>query len=348
VQPSSICQSRSVVASEPVLTHSTDSHQIIQQIHLLALNPFFPQLCHTIHSSLSSTSASYTATYLLTLYTHYPPTDILVRALRHPVCDVEVARAIRRIWDRRRGYIEEVHGERESLKRKRVVGSKDGESCSPSPIPPPPPIAPPLTCHELPRRLFRDPLSISPLQSRSDAPPTGGTMSNVDSPHPESSTPQTPIPPLLPYLFSTYDPSPNSHKGYPLSRAVLMSHYPLIAFLLSHGADPSARGNMAVQIAIAKKDLGMVKMLVERDADWAVGGQAGGAAARAVTHGGRGVDADVRDAGIKPKGSPKRQKLGDRVKITDDLVQRAMEKGTREMVEYFVHDKGEPLPLHLF
>ncbi|KAA1467693.1 hypothetical protein DENSPDRAFT_259084 [Dentipellis sp. KUC8613] len=72
--------------------------------------------------------------------------------------------------------------------------------------------------------------------------------------------------PFLNYLYNhprIPQPDPNSHHGYPLTRAVLLEFLPLIHFLLEKGASPAEKNALAVFIAIRKKDLSLVKLLVE-------------------------------------------------------------------------------------
>lgn len=141
--------------------------------------------------------------------------------------------------------------------------------------------APDLSCSELPRRLFRS--------------------LRVDEK----------IDPLLRYLVERFTPSANSHKGYPLCRAVLAQNLEYIDFLLAHGANPSANDGLAIEIAISKHRLDIVKRLVERNPS---------------------------RAGNKSK----KIKHDDRVKVSTKLVGHAMKSGSRDIVDYFVHDKGEP------
>ncbi|WWC62840.1 uncharacterized protein I303_105438 [Kwoniella dejecticola CBS 10117] len=298
--------------------------ELLFQIHQLAQNPFLPRTTRYLHSLFHQPSPHYAATYLLNLYSTFGPDEILVRSLRHPICDVGVAQEIRRMWDRRRGYIEASHKPAGDNVASVKTGSSSSSSSSPllspsstktptrliarprksrSPSPtsarqsPPEPTAPPLTCCELPRRLFRDPPDL--LQ---------------------------PIHPLIKYIFDTYSPSPNSHKGYPLFRAILTSNYDLVSFLLAQGADPSIRDSFALEIAISMKDLKMVKLLVERDA----------------FHGTPATPSPAKD-GVK-KG--KKVKLGDRIEIGTKMVERAIEKGAKEIINYFVYEKKVMPPLH--
>lgn len=201
-----------------------------------------------------------------------------MRALRHPVCDIHVVKALFEAWDRSRSRRADSHNDQN---RPRQIS-----------------IVPPLTCRELPRRLFRSP----PL-------------------------PSTPIPPLVIYIFDTfgqssdptYHPSPNSHKGYPLCRAVLQSNYELASYLLQKGADPSLKDYMAVEIAISVKDLKMVKLLVERE-------QNGSGITRIES---------------KSESPAKKIKLGDRIIVPAKMVESAMKKGAKDIVNYLVYDKSE-------
>ena len=140
-----------------------------------------------------------------------------------------------------------------------------------------------LTCSELPRRVFRKPPNL-----------------------------RSPVHPLIKHLFEVYDPSANSHKGYPLCRAILTSNYALVAYLLEHGADPAIKEGIAVQIAIQAHDLKAIRLLVERKDD-------------------RGVETGRR---VK-------RRISDRMVITPNLVECALSKGSKDIVEYFVKEKGK-------
>ncbi|KAK6907792.1 hypothetical protein L486_05714 [Kwoniella mangroviensis CBS 10435] len=275
--------------------------ELLHHIHFLALNPFLPCTNHQLHSIFHRPSSYYAATYLLRLYSAYGPTEILTRSLRHLICTVEVAEEIRKIWDRRRGYVEPPILSSETKRRNSTPSIEKGKqrrdrsvSRSPSPTPPPEPTAPALQCTEIPRRLFRDPFD-----------------------------PGRPIHPLIKYLFDKYQSSPNSHKGYPLFRAILTSNYELVTFLLEHGADPGIKDCFALDIAISMKDLKMVKLLVERN------------------------PSETTPSPVK-EGSKngKKVKLGDRVEIGTRMVEKAIEKGSQEIINYFVYEKKVMPPLH--
>ena len=273
--------------------------QILQQIHLYALNPFFPKVHPDIHSILTSPNSLYASKYLLALYEDYGPSEIIVRATRHAVCNVAVICEIKRIWDKRRGYTPpKIPSDAASSSSNPKASSPGREPTTPRSRPSTPePTAPPLSCSELPRRLFREP--------RPDA-----------------------IDPLLVYLFDHYLPSPNSHHGYPLCRAVLTSNHALVEYLLHHGADPGIKSNLALEIAIKKHDLHVIKMLLERKED----------------------DKPYDDVKGRQMGRERRRKkrrrMSDRVIITPKLVQLALSRGSEEIVNYFVEEKGESRPLH--
>lgn len=146
---------------------------------------------------------------------------------------MQVAKDIKRIWDKRRGYVEPPPPP--PLVRPSIAEpSHSTEDTVPIPIPiPPRPTKPALTVPELPRRIFRN------------------------------LTPTSPVPPLLIYLFESYKPNPNSFDGYALSRAVLSKNLEVIKYLLSKGADSGSKEGMAIQIAVKLGDLKIVKMLVE-------------------------------------------------------------------------------------
>ena len=99
---------------------------------------------------------------------------------------------------------------------------------------------------EIPRRLLR------PLSPRSTRPWT---------------TEDAPLP-FLRYLYNhpkIPGPNPNCWDGYALTRAVASGFIPLVQFLLEQGASPACKGGIAVHAAIRRKNLSLVKMLIEPD-----------------------------------------------------------------------------------
>lgn len=151
---------------------------------------------------------------------------------------------------------------------------------------------------ELPRRLFR---SLTP-RSRADPPLW------TDGDHPLR---------FLNYLFTCpkiHPPDVNSHEGYALTKAVQAGFVHLVRFLLDHGASPRCKNNMPILVAIYRKDLSLVRLLIER------------------------VDRDPGTAEQKHKG--KKRKLEDRVQVTPDMVKAAVKLNARDIVEYFTKEKG--------
>lgn len=220
-----------------------------------------------------------------------------------------------RIWDRRRGaplsQLNEDDQAKGKDKRKCEAGHEEdnhdpdsGEGTSTSPSADSRQLKtsiPPLTCPELPRRIFR----------------TLTTGSQT-------------IPPLLEHLYTSLPspPDPNSHRGYPLCRAVLTRNSALIRFLLEHGADPGLREGLAIEVAISGGDVEIVKLLVERENHTVIG---------------RGTHENNVESedGLPKAGKKRRLSLDTRVVITPRLVEAAMRSGSDRIVQYFVHEKGE-------
>ncbi|THH14120.1 hypothetical protein EW146_g6188 [Bondarzewia mesenterica] len=144
---------------------------------------------------------------------------------------------------------------------------------------------------ELPRRIFR-PLIHSP--------PTGG-WKEQDEPLP-----------FLQYLFShprLPAPDPDSHEGYPLTRAVHAGFMHLIRFMLDHGASPRWKGGLAVLVAIRQRNLRLVKVLIER----------GSSASR---------------------GSAKRRKIMDRIEVNQNMLRTAIKCNANDIADYLMREKG--------
>lgn len=147
---------------------------------------------------------------------------------------------------------------------------------------------------ELPRRLFRA-LVRRPTRDWSDRDP--------------------PLP-FLRYLYSCphLAPNANSHDGYALTKAVLVGFIPLVRFLLDRGATPAWKGNLAITIAIHRKDLDLVRILVERK------------------------DTEKSSSGKEANG--KRCRLEDRVKVTPEMLRIAVKCKAQDIVEYLTRGKG--------
>ena len=105
-------------------------------------------------------------------------------------------------------------------------------------------------------------------------------------------------------------PDIDSYEGYALVRAVRANHIPLIRFLLDHGATAT---HTALRAAIRKRDLNLVKMLIEKDAE----------------------DQNVNENGKRPR-------TEDRIVVTQWILEKAIDEGlkAREIVKYFIEEKG--------
>ena len=125
--------------------------------------------------------------------------------------------------------------------------------------------------------------------------------------------------PFLRYLFDLYEtrgliagpPKCNPpHESYALTKAVAAGFVPLVKFLLGNGGDPGARGAIAIMVAIQKKDLRMVRLLVEGD----LGGS----------------------------GSAKRRRVPDRVTCTRAMLARAVKVEARDIAQYLLERGATP------
>lgn len=143
---------------------------------------------------------------------------------------------------------------------------------------------------ELPKRLFR-----------SLAPKVGAL---------EWKEREQPLP-FLRYLFQSSNIPPlniDSYEGYGLTKAVHARFLPLVRFLLDHGASPQGKNGLAVMVAIRQKDLGLVKLLIERN--------------------------------DSQKTKAKRRKLKDRIEPNRDMLKAAVRCDARDIVEYLTQEKG--------
>ena len=128
--------------------------------------------------------------------------------------------------------------------------------------------------------------------------------------------------PLLRYLWDCPDIPKldlNYPNGYPLTKAVHAEFIPLIKFLLDRHASPKCHDRLAVKVAIRKKELGLLKLLVERstsDSDNGIGNGSG------------------------KQGRNKRRKLADRVPLDVELLTLAIGVGAKDIVYYLHEEKG--------
>ena len=163
---------------------------------------------------------------------------------------------------------------------------------------------------------------------------TGGAPANDDKKRSSARGPSRPRPPDLPrrlfrqlsasgdevlpllrYLYrsgSTWPyPDADSHDGYALVRAVYVGAVPLVRFLLDHGASPRLGKALSVKLAIKRRDLALVRLLVEPPD----------------------VCPEERRAG-------KRRKLADRVQVDSEMLKAAVARGAQDIAEYLMNEKG--------
>ncbi|KAH9945003.1 uncharacterized protein BXZ73DRAFT_86588 [Epithele typhae] len=192
----------------------------------------------------------------------------------------------------------------------------------------------------LPRRLFRN---LSPRHH--------GSWTDTDEPLP-----------FLRFLYTHPRIPPiatNSHDGYALTRAVFADHVPLIRFLLANEASPGCRDNIAVMVAIRKRNLPLVRMLIERDWTGPVdslemkpkrrkkllfaGGPGGDDGTEpGGSEGSHTASSDASGSSSGGGGSTlgKRRKLGDRVKTDSIMLREAVKGDARDIVDYLMKEKG--------
>ena len=175
----------------------------------------------------------------------------------------------------------------------------------------------------LPRRLFRN---LAPRDG-----PGQRAWSEDDEPLP-----------FLRYLYG-HERIPkigtNSYDGYALTRAVYAEFTPLVRFLLANGASPECKSNLAVTVAIRRRSLPLVRMLIERDGSCSVAEEArgGGGGRREIAAAGKKRNSSGGDP--RPR-SAKRRKLEDRVTVNQEMLKMAVKCDARDIVEYFMREKG--------
>ena len=258
-----------VKTSRSLTSSSTRSTQLIYETQLFALSEHFPYTCRHLYEVFKQFPPSFRARYILgrldQVTATYQNRNVFTTALLYPICTRETVEALLRLP----GFL-----------RYRESGGGDPRIRLPAP--------------DLPRRLFRD---LGPRVRRGIPVP----WSDEDGPLP-----------FLRYLFDLYDarrmiarpPKCGAHEGYALTKAAAAGFVPLVEFLLGNGGDPGAKGAIAVMVAIQRKDLQMVKLLIEGDA----GGY----------------------------GSAKRRRIPDRVVCTRAMLQRAAKVDAQDIVQYLL------------
>ena len=238
-------------------------------------------MCRRLHDIFKSASSTVHADYLAGRYAALPRIstrpDIITYALRFPLCTLPVLSALLE----RPTSIADTNADTDAIagsanKRKNHHPDARGSSRRP----------------ELPRRLFRQ-LSAS----------AGGGAEVL---------------PLLRYLYSSDTqvrtwpgPDADSHDGYALVRAVNVGAMPLVQFLLEHGASPARRKALSVKLAIKRRDLALVRLLVEPP-----------------------------DVCPEERTRGKRRRLADRVQVDSEMLKYAVTHGAHDIAGYLMHDKG--------
>lgn len=184
---------------------------------------------------------------------------------------------------------------------------------------------------ELPRRLFR-PLVPRWTQSRPNTRKSPYNRRNDD-----------PLP-LLEFIYShSLIPTPNSNSwdGYPLTKAASVGFTELVRFLLENGASPAWKGGLAVKVAIKRRDLSLVKMLIEPNETAVFTAQRDESklvADEEKTSTGNRRKRESDEQGQRQVN--KRRKIEDRIVVDQDLLKVAVRCDARDIVEYFVKEKG--------
>lgn len=149
----------------------------------------------------------------------------------------------------------------------------------------------------------------------------------------------------LPFLRFLYAhpriprPYADSWDGYALTKAVHAEFIPLVQFLLEQNASPDEKDGLAVMVAIRRKNLLLVRLLLERDGPSSVYKRRKSSEAEPVASTGDGPSAEKRDA-TSVGSSAKRRKLGDRMRVNQDMLMTAAKSDARDIVEYFIQEKG--------
>ncbi|PSR71385.1 hypothetical protein PHLCEN_2v12761 [Hermanssonia centrifuga] len=175
---------------------------------------------------------------------------------------------------------------------------------------------------ELPRRLFR---SLSSQEKK--------LWNTEDAPLP-----------LLRYLYAhprIPTPHADSWDGYPLTRAVASGFIPLVHFLLDKEASPAHKGAIAVHVAIRRRDLRLVKMLIEPDVSPAPVREG---ELKHDTHKGGKVSIRKRRKSVEEdygaKKGAKRRRIEDRVSVNAAMLKAAVACDARDIAEYFMKEKS--------
>lgn len=124
-------------------------------------------------------------------------------------------------------------------------------------------------------------------------------------------------------LLDEFNVSPKRLGGYPLSRSILSGELNFIRLLLTYGANPSDKDNLAIMIAIKTGDLNLVRMLIEVD----------------FIH--PDETEDSKKLALKNH-RHKKTKFEDRVKVVDQMLDKALKRKDYKMGEYFMGKGARP------
>jgi len=254
--------------------------QLLYEVQFYAASEALPLACRRLHHVFKSAPLTVHADYLLGRYVALPRIsnrpDIITYALRFPLCTLLVLSALLERPTSVADTNTNANANANADKRKNHHHPDVRGSSRPP---------------ELPRRLFRR------LSTSDDAD----------------------VLPLLRYLYSSDtkvlrtwpDPDADSHDGYALVRAVNVGVMPLVRFLLEHGASPGRRKALSVRLAIKRRDLALVRLLVEPP-----------------------------DVCPEERRRGKRRRLVDRVQVDSEMLKYAVTHGAHDTAEYLMHEKG--------
>ena len=125
-----------------------------------------------------------------------------------------------------------------------------------------------------------------------------------------------------------------------MTNAAAAGCIPLVRFLLHHGASPHHKNGLAIHAAIRRKDLSLVKMLIEPD-NTAPSRQGGGDRRKATKdqHWTAGTKRARNDT-VTSQRSGKKRRLEDRVAVDREMLKTAVACNAQDIVLYFVHEKS--------
>ncbi|KAF5342681.1 hypothetical protein D9611_001779 [Ephemerocybe angulata] len=225
--------------------------ELLHDVQLLALSESLPYISKRFYHIYEASSPLYRAKYLFfRLFDIKEEAELYTRALRYPLCDIEVFDALRGLVKR----------DRPSTKKMDDLPQAEAPMLDEGPAQPT--AAPTSTTSakakkrkrpgqfDLPRRLFKN-------------------LVNRPKSEPQWTDSDAPLP-FLRHLFGTFKDNDdirinaNANNGYALTKAVHVQFLPLVRFLLSNGASPETKDCIAIMVAIRQKNLALVKLLIER------------------------------------------------------------------------------------